>query len=153
MTRAKRVVIVAVAGAVACIAAWVSYWHGVEVCLRAGEHISSAHLIPLLPDASMIMGGVVHSLPGGTRKRNMWSRIALFLGIGASVGANILAADRNPVSMVVAALPALVLLAVAEMLMSMVMRTKPARRRRAPAKSKAAVSRAQPARARRLAAA
>lgn len=148
MTRGRRNTIVAASAVVAAIAAWASYWHGVEVCVRAGEQTGSAHLIPVLPDAAMVIGGLVIAMPGVTRRRMVWSRTALFVGIGFSIWFNIAAAGPHLVSKVVAAMPAVFLLITAELLMTLVLRTRPARKR-APAKSKA--TKAQPVRARRLA--
>lgn len=149
MTGGRRVTIVVAAAVVACIAAWVSWCHGVEVCTVAGENWLSARLIPLLPDASMVIGGIVYAMPGGTRARRAWSRVTLVLGVAASLGFNVAAANSHPLSMVVAGMPAVFLFVTAEMLMSTVIRTRtrPARKR-APAKARTTKT---PARQRRLA--
>jgi DNA-binding transcriptional ArsR family regulator len=52
------VVRVAVTAAVAGIAAWVSYWHMVEVAVRAGESGTAAHLIPLSVDGTVIAASI-----------------------------------------------------------------------------------------------
>ncbi|WP_157180441.1 DUF2637 domain-containing protein, partial [Protofrankia coriariae] len=40
------------------IAAWVSYWHMVEVCSRYGETATSAHLIPFSVDGLVVVASV-----------------------------------------------------------------------------------------------
>jgi len=49
---------VIVTAAVAGIAAWVSYWHMVEVAVRAGESGTAAHLIPLSVDGTVIAASI-----------------------------------------------------------------------------------------------
>lgn len=49
---------VAAAAAIAGIAAWVSYWHMVDVALSAGESVSSAHLLPFSVDGLVIVASV-----------------------------------------------------------------------------------------------
>jgi hypothetical protein len=46
-------------GCVAAVAGWVSYWHIVEVALRAGENLVSAHLMPVPVDAMMAVATAV----------------------------------------------------------------------------------------------
>lgn len=45
--------------AVAGTAAWISYWHMVEVAIRGGEGTVSAHLLPITVDAMMAVATVV----------------------------------------------------------------------------------------------
>jgi len=52
------VVRVIVTATVAGIAAWVSYWHMVEVCLKYGEGTTSAHLIPLAVDGLIVVASI-----------------------------------------------------------------------------------------------
>lgn len=44
---------------VAGVAGWVSYWHIVELALRAGEGVVSAHLMPVPVDAMMAVATAV----------------------------------------------------------------------------------------------
>jgi hypothetical protein len=46
-------------GVVAGVAAWISYWHMVDVATLAGEGIVSAHLLPFTVDAMMAVASVV----------------------------------------------------------------------------------------------
>lgn len=46
-------------GSVAAVAAWISYWHIVEVATMAGENPVSAHLLPVVIDAMMFVASVV----------------------------------------------------------------------------------------------
>ncbi|MDQ1295510.1 MAG: hypothetical protein QG608_3395 [Actinomycetota bacterium] len=45
-------------GAVAGIAAWVSYWHMVDVAMTHGEHPVSAHLVPVSVDGLVVVASV-----------------------------------------------------------------------------------------------
>jgi hypothetical protein len=47
--------------AVIGIAAWVSYWHIVEVTLRAGETYTTAHIMPITIDAMMAVASAVYT--------------------------------------------------------------------------------------------
>ena len=44
--------------AISGIAAWVSYWHMVDVAMRYGESTASAHLIPLSVDGLVVVASV-----------------------------------------------------------------------------------------------
>lgn len=153
MRTRQKVILGAATGLIMGIAAWVSYWHMAELCVQAGESLISAHLIPLLPDASMAVAAVVQAAPGGTRRRRVWSRVTLCLGVAASLGANVATADAHPVAMVIAAWPAVTLLCTAEMLLSLASKTSPPRRRRAPARARVKAPAKAAAAGRRLAAA
>jgi DNA-binding transcriptional ArsR family regulator len=48
----------ATTGAVAGIAAWVSYWHMVDVAMTHGEHPVSAHLVPVSVDGLVVVASV-----------------------------------------------------------------------------------------------
>lgn len=52
---AVKLAVLAVAG----VAAWISYWHMVEVATMAGEGVVSAHLLPVTVDAMMFVATVV----------------------------------------------------------------------------------------------
>lgn len=45
--------------AVAAVAAWVSYWHMVDVALMAGENSITAHILPATVDAMMYVATIV----------------------------------------------------------------------------------------------
>lgn len=49
---------VAAAGCIAGIAAWVSYWHMVEVALAYGEKTVAAHLLPISVDGLVVVAAV-----------------------------------------------------------------------------------------------
>jgi hypothetical protein len=54
LTWVRRAATATIAG----IAAWVSYWHMVGVCVRYGESPTSAHLIPLSVDGLVVVASV-----------------------------------------------------------------------------------------------
>lgn len=56
-SRLSRLRVVA-AGAIAAIAAWVSYWHMVSVSLDAGEAPIAAHLLPLSVDGLVVVASI-----------------------------------------------------------------------------------------------
>ena len=43
------------------VAGWVSYWHIVEVVLRAGESSVTAHIMPATIDAMMVIASAVYT--------------------------------------------------------------------------------------------
>lgn len=43
------------------VAGWVSYWHIVEVVLRAGESASTAYIMPATIDAMMVIASAVYT--------------------------------------------------------------------------------------------
>jgi len=102
---------------VAAVAAVVSYAHMREVAVRAGEGWR-AWLLPLSVDGLVIAGSMVlltrrrAGLPGG---RLAWS--ALLAGVGASLAANIAAAEPTATARVVAAWPALAFAVAFELLL------------------------------------
>lgn len=49
---------VAAAAGIAAVAAWVSYWHMVEVAIAYGEAAEAAHLLPLSVDGLVIVASV-----------------------------------------------------------------------------------------------
>ncbi len=49
---------VVAAGAIAAIAAWVSYWHMAEVSLSVGESAIAAHLLPLSVDGLVVVASI-----------------------------------------------------------------------------------------------
>jgi len=115
--RAVRVVTVAAVLLVAAVAAVVSYAHMQEVAVRAGEGWR-AWLLPLSVDGLVVaasMGLLTRrrtGLPGG---RLAWA--ALLGGVGASLAANIAAAEPTVTARVVAAWPALAFAVAFELLL------------------------------------
>jgi len=105
--RASRVVTVAAVLLVAAVAAIVSYAHMREVADRAGEGWR-ALLLPLSVDGLVVAASMVlltrrrAGLPGG---RLAWC--ALLGGVGASLAANVAAAQPDLTARMVAAWPAL----------------------------------------------
>jgi len=114
---ATRVVTVAAVLLVAAVAAVVSYAHMREVAERAGEGWR-AWLLPLSVDGLVVaasMGLLTRrraGLPGG---RLAWA--ALLGGVGASLAANIAAAEPTATARVVAAWPALAFAVAFELLL------------------------------------
>ena len=115
--RATRAVTVAAVLLVAAVAAVVSYAHMQEVAERAGEDWR-AWLLPLSVDGLVVaasMGLLTRrraGLPGG---RLAWC--ALLGGVGASLAANIAAAEPTATARVVAAWPALAFAVAFELLL------------------------------------
>lgn len=112
------------------VAAWQSYWHTVEVAVRYGEG-SSAYIMPFSVDGLMIVAARYMS-HAKTRAGRMLAGFWFALGVIATLGINILAADPNPVSVILAALPALGMIGVAVMLHWTPQASKPVRKRRTP---------------------
>jgi len=114
---AVRVVTVAAVLLVAAVAAVVSYAHMQEVAERAGEGWRS-WLLPLSVDGLVVAASMVlltrrrAGLPGG---RLAWC--ALLGGVGASLAANVAAAEPTATARVVAAWPALAFAVAFELLL------------------------------------
>ena len=114
---ATRVVTVAAVLLVATVAAIVSFEHMREVAARAGEQWR-AWLLPLSVDGLVVAASMVlltrhrAGLPGG---RLAWS--ALLGGVGASLAANVAAAEPATTARVVAAWPALAFAVAFELLL------------------------------------
>lgn len=71
---AVKVSVLSVAG----VAAWISYWHMVEVATMAGEGMVSAHLLPATVDAMMFVASVVLTTkPKPVRKRPAVNRASV----------------------------------------------------------------------------
>lgn len=103
--------------AVASIAAWSSWSHMVHVALRFGERPEVAYVLPISVDGMLIVAStaMVEDKRAGQHVR--WSaRIAFLAGVGASVAANIAAAQPTLGARIVAAWPAVALLLVVESL-------------------------------------
>ena len=114
---ATRVVTVGAVLLVAAVAAVVSYAHMREVAERAGEGWR-ALLLPLSVDGLVVAGSMVlltrrrAGLPGG---RLAWC--ALLGGVGASLAANVAAAEPTATARVVASWPALAFAVAFELLL------------------------------------
>ena len=114
---ATRATTVAAVLVVAGVAAVVSYAHMQEVAERAGEQWR-AYLLPLSVDGLVVAGSMAlltrrrAGLPGG---RLAWC--ALLGGVGASLAANIAAAEPTATARVVAAWPALAFAVAFELLL------------------------------------
>jgi len=105
------------AAIVAGIAGYASYWHQVSVATLAGERAELAHVIPLSVDGMLVVASIVmvDDRQNG-RKPRMSARVSFALGILASIGANVAAAQPTLLGRLVAAWPAMALLLVVEML-------------------------------------
>jgi hypothetical protein len=111
------------AAVVAVIAASSSYSHMVDVAQRYGERQEVALALPISVDGMLIVASAAMVEDKRAGRTVRWSaRIAFAAGVGASVAANIAAAQPTLGARIVAAWPALALLLVVEML------ARPARR-------------------------
>lgn len=105
---------------VAAVAAAASYSHMRRLAVDAGEH-EIASLLPLSVDGLVVaasMSMLVQRRAGRPAGRLAWC--ALLLGVGASLAANVAAADPTLVGRLVAAWPPLALLLAYELLMQQV---------------------------------
>lgn len=125
------------AATVFAVAAWQSYWHTVEVAIKYGEG-SSAYIMPFSIDGLMIVAARYMS-HAKTRGGRILAGAWFALGVVATLGINILAADPNPVSVILAALPACGMVGVAAMLHWSPQAAKPVRKRR-PARARGNVT-------------
>lgn len=96
------------------VAAWQSYWHTVEVATHYGE-AASAPIMPLGIDGLLVVANryMTHSK---TRSGRVISVLAFVFGVAATLFINMLAADPNPISRFLAALPAAAMVFTAGML-------------------------------------
>jgi uncharacterized protein DUF2637 len=122
-----RMIRIATAATVVCIgavAAYVSYRHAYEVVSDHGETGAPAVLTPLTVDGLMFVASMV-MLDSARRGQSApgLAKVALGLGIGATVAANVLhGVAHGPVGSLVAAWPAVCLVLVVELLMTMIRR-------------------------------
>ncbi|QGN50225.1 DUF2637 domain-containing protein [Micromonospora sp. WMMC415] len=99
--------------AVTVIAAVASYDHMRELALEAGQTPLLATLLPLSVDGMIL----VATLALGDGRRSRWSAwLAFLVGVAASLAANVLVAEPDPVARVVSAWPAVALLLTVEVL-------------------------------------
>ena len=110
--------------AIGGIAAVVSFRHALEVVRQNGESGQTAYLTPLTVDGLVFTASMV--LLDAARRGHrppMLARVALVLGIAATVAANLLHGwAYGPVGAVVGAWPAVTLVLVVELLMGMIRR-------------------------------
>ncbi|SCL57145.1 DUF2637 domain-containing protein [Micromonospora chersina] len=110
---ARRVASLAGTVAVTVIAAVGSYDHMRELAHRAGQGPLLAALLPLSVDGMILVATL--ALNDGRRSR--WSAwLAFLVGVAASLAANVIVADPDPVARVVSAWPAVALLLTVEVL-------------------------------------
>ncbi|MFR9777711.1 DUF2637 domain-containing protein [Micromonospora sp. MS34] len=103
--------------AVASIAAWSSWSHMVHVALTFGERPEVAYVLPISVDGMLIVASTEMMDDKRAGRPVRWSaRTAFLAGVGASVAANIAAAQPTLGARIVAAWPAVALLLVVEML-------------------------------------
>jgi peptidoglycan/LPS O-acetylase OafA/YrhL len=95
------------------VAAYQSYWHTVDVVAsHTRDHAEGAYIMAAATDGLMIVAAryITHAQ---TRLGKALAAGGFTLGVAATVTANILAADPDPVSRGVAVFPALALIATA----------------------------------------
>jgi hypothetical protein len=109
-TRATTAVVAGVAG-------FSSYRHIVEVARAAGEHGSVALVLPLSIDGLIVVGtmAMVDDKRSGRQPR-LSARVALGVGVVATLAANIASAQPNLTARLVAAIPAVAFLITVEVL-------------------------------------
>lgn len=113
---ASALVVLVVAG----VALWISYWHAVEVIMRAGgESRLSAHLLPVTVDG--LAGSASLVLLFAARYKLPVPRLARFavaMGVGATLAFNVAhGASHGVAAAVIAAWPALALVVSYELAM------------------------------------
>lgn len=113
VTLSSRVTTALVAG----VAGFSSYRHIVEVAQRAGEHAAVAAVLPLSIDGLIVVGtmAMVEDKRAGRRPR-LSARVALGVGVVATLAANIASAQPHLISRCVAAVPAIAFLITVEVL-------------------------------------
>src|SRR3712207_6671083 len=100
----------AATGAVAGIAAYVSYQHVREVVQRF-ESDDVAGLLPLSVDGLLVVASLTMVDDRRAQRETHWiTRLAFWLGLVASLGANVLHAGPSATARIVAAWPSVALL-------------------------------------------
>lgn len=102
---------------VAGVAGFSSYRHIVEVAQRAGEHATVAAVLPLSIDGLIVVGtmAMVDDKRADRRPR-LSARVALGVGVIATLAANIASAQPHLMARMVAAVPAVAFLITVEVL-------------------------------------
>ncbi|MBA9002493.1 MULTISPECIES: DUF2637 domain-containing protein [Thermomonospora] len=125
---AIRVSAAATVVGIGAIAAVISYRHALAQVRAHGETGVTAYLTPLTIDGLVFVASLV--MLDSARRRMpspALARLALALGIGATVAVNVLhGLAHGPVGAVIAAWPAVTLVVVVELLMTMIRRARPA---------------------------
>ncbi|HEU0241211.1 MAG TPA: DUF2637 domain-containing protein [Micromonosporaceae bacterium] len=116
-------------GTVAAIAGVVSYSHMRELALHTGQPAALATILPLSVDGMMIVATI--ALTDG-RQHKAAARVAFWLGVVASLAANLLASRPDLEARLVSVWPAVALLATIEVIARS--GVKPAPKPRAPRK-------------------
>lgn len=109
---------------IGAVAAYVSYVHAYEVATGHGEQGATARLLPLTIDGLVFVASMVmlDSARRGQAAPGL-AKVALGLGIGATVAANVLhGIAHGPIGAIIAAWPAVTLVLVVELLMGMIRR-------------------------------
>lgn len=100
--------------AVFAVAAYQSYWHTVEVVVRAGTngHVEVAYMMPLSVDGMMVVAAryVTHAK---TRLGKAMAVVTFILGVSATLAANMMAASPHVFNRIVAVWPAVALVCTA----------------------------------------
>lgn len=110
---ARRAASLAGTVAVTAIAAVASYDHMRALALTAGQSPSLAALLPLSVDGMVLVATVAL----GDGRRSRWSAwLAFFIGVAASLAANVMVAAPDAISRAVSAWPAVALLLTVEVL-------------------------------------
>ncbi|MFC5748895.1 DUF2637 domain-containing protein [Actinomadura rugatobispora] len=108
--------------AIGAIAAFISYRHAYGVAIAHGETGTTGRLLPLTIDGLVFVASLV--LLDAARRRvsaPVLARVALALGIGATVAVNVLhGIAHGPIGAIIAAWPAVTLVVVVELLMGMI---------------------------------
>lgn len=109
----RRIASLAGALVVAAIAALASYSHMRGLALRFGQPEPIADLLPISVDGMMVVATVAL----GDGRRHRWSAwLAFWTGVGASVTANVLAAQPSTIARCISAWPAVAFLLVVEVI-------------------------------------
>lgn len=107
---------------IGAIAAYISYRHALDVATAHGEPGSTGHLVPLTVDGLVFVASMV--LLDAARRRAPappLARLALALGIGATIAVNILhGVAHGLIGAIISAWPAVCLVVVVELLMGLI---------------------------------
>lgn len=102
---------------VALVAGYASYRHIMDVARAAGEHNSVAAVLPLAIDGLIVVGTAAMMEDKAAGRYPRWSaRLALIVGVVATVAANVASAEPTTTARLVAAVPAVSFLLAVEVL-------------------------------------
>jgi len=128
-TKTRRIISHTGTGTVAAIAGVVSYSHMRELAIHTGQPTALASILPLSVDGMMIVATI--ALTDG-RAHKLAARVAFWLGVIASLAANLLASRPDLEARLVSVWPAIALLLTIEVIANSA--PKPAPKPRAPRK-------------------